>query len=280
VHGSLPSPDGIKVLSDFPPIFSPRQARNTQMQVAIPDTADRTPKLRLHPRRDSRPMNEKDYQCCQALKRVSTFATNHAAAFPAGSQAAAGFARVGPLLAEIGDDDLTAGVPASPATGSKAARFDEVWEDLKAIAATARTIALDEPGFAAGFLLGESTQQAILATAEDFLEKLATPATVAKFVAYDLPADFVTDLQDDLAAIDGDADDQAEDRQDATGDTARIRALVREGRDLLKRLDTSVRNRFRNDPEVLAEWRTAARIHRAPRATPAEPPTPAPAPAG
>jgi hypothetical protein len=199
--------------------------------------------------------------------------------FPAGGPAATGFARIDPLLAEVGDDDLELGVPASPATGAKAALFDEVWDDLKAIAATARTIALDEPGFAAGFLLGASTQQAILATAEDILEKLATPATAAKFVAYDLPATFVADLQADLAGEeDEQADDkQADDKQDATGDTARIRALVREGRDLLKRLDTSVRNRFRHDPEVLAEWRTAARIHRAARKSATEAPAPAPA---
>ena len=44
------------------------------MQVAIPDIADKTPKLRLHPLRDSPPMNEKDYQCCQALKRVFSWA--------------------------------------------------------------------------------------------------------------------------------------------------------------------------------------------------------------
>ena len=219
-------------------------------------------------------MNEKDHQVCQALKRVTTFASHHAAEFPTGGQAATGFSRVESLLAEIGDDDLKPGVPASAATGAKAARFDEVWDDLKAIAATARTIALDEPGFAARFPLGEFSQQAILATAEDFLAQLADPATAAKFVAYDLPASFVTDLQTDLAAIASEADAQAGDRQSSTGGTARHRGLVAEGRTLLKRLDTSVRNRFRDQPEILAEWRTAARVHRPARGTAPETPAP------
>ena len=54
----------------------------------------------------------------------------------------------------------------------------------------------------------------------------------------------------------------------------RHRGLIAEGRTLLKRLDTSVRNRFRDQPEVLAEWRTAARVHRTTRGTAPETPAP------
>ena len=66
-------------------------------------------------------------------------------------------------------------------------------------------------------------------------------------------------------AICGKGGEQDEDKQDSTAGTARIRALIKEGRELLKALATSVTNRFRRDPEVLAKWHTASHIQRAPR---------------
>ena len=65
-----------------------------------------------------------------------------------------------------------------------------------------------------------------------------------------------------IAAIDGKKSEQTDDRIEDIGDNARNRALVKEARDLIKSLSTSVKNRFRRDPEILAEWATASRIHR------------------
>lgn len=221
-------------------------------------------------------MNDKDNAVYQALGRVERFGTTHAATFPAGSIAAGEFARVSQLIAEIGPEDSNPGVPASPATGARNHLFAEVWEDLKAIAATARTIARKEPGFAAAFTLWEETHRNILATAEDFLKNLQDPATVAKFVDYLLPADFVTDLQADLAAINHKGDEQTDDKLEDVGDTARTALLIKEGRGLIGSLNTSVRNRFRRDNEVLAEWRSASRIHRTARPAAENIPPPAP----
>ena len=223
-------------------------------------------------------MNIKDYAVYQALEGASTFAATYAGSFPAGSEGAKDFARVDPLLVKIGKPDLNPGVPASPATGGKAALIAEVREDLVAIAGTADTIALKEPGFAASFRLGANTQRDTLADAATFLENLEDPAAAAKFIAYALDPGFVQHLKDDLAAIGGKVGEQDEDQQEATGDTARIRALIKEARELLKALGTSVTNRFRRDPEVLAKWHTASHIQRAPRPA-ATPPAPVPDPA-
>ncbi len=46
------------------------------------------------------------------------------------------------------------------------------------------------------------------------------------------------------------------------GDTARTRELIQAARKAIGSLNTSVRNRFRQEPDILAEWRTASRIHR------------------
>lgn len=228
-------------------------------------------------------MNIKDYAVYQALEGASTFGAIYAASFPAGSAGASNFAMIDPLLAKIGKPQLTPGVPASSATGGKSALIAEVREDLIAIAATADTIALKEPGFSASFQLGANTQRDTLADAKTFLANLTDTAIVQKFIAYSIDPDFVQDLTDDLAAIDGKKDEQLEDKQESTGDTARIRALIKEGRELLKSLGTSVTNRFRRDPEVLAKWKTASHIARSPRkreeepTTPPAPPAPSPA---
>ena len=226
-------------------------------------------------------MNNKDHAVYRALEGAATFGDSHAATFPAGSQGATDFSRLKPLLQEIGKPQLTPGVPASPATGGKAALIDEVREDLIAIAGTAETIARKEPGFDASFQLGANTQRDTLADAKTFLKNLEDNAVVAKFIAYAMALDFVQDLIDDLAAIDGKKDEQLEDKQDSTGETARTRALIQEGRALLKSLNTSVTNRFRRDPEILAKWQTASHIERSPRKsddtgniTPPTPPTP------
>ena len=61
------------------------------------------------------------------------------------------------------------------------------------------------------------------------------------------------------------------------GDTVRTRGLIAEAREVIGSLNTSVRNRFRRDPDILAEWRTASRIHRTGGPGPDEP-TPPPVP--
>lgn len=221
-------------------------------------------------------MNDKDNAVIETLGRITRFAVSHLAAFPAGSIATTDFARSAAIAAELIPSDSKPGTPASPATGARNHLFDEVWEDLLAIAETARSIARKEPGFAADFRLGDDTHREIIATATEFLEKLQVPATATKFIAYSMPADFVTDLQTDLAAIDDKKSEQTDDRIEDIGDNAHNRTLVKEARDLIKSLSTSVKNRFRRDSEILAQWATASRIHRTGGSGPEVTPPPAP----
>lgn len=224
-------------------------------------------------------MTDPEINVYQALKRAETFILPHASAFTAGSEAAKDIARVTPLLTEIGPPKQTPGIRASPATEAKAHLFEEARSDLEAIAGTATTIAKKQPGFAAPYLLGDDTQRQILADAERILKELESPATVAKFISYAMDPGFVADLKADLALIGGKGSEQEEDQIDSVGETARVRLLITEARALLKSLDTSVKNKFRRDPEILAEWATASHIHRTPRGTkPGDTPEPPPAP--
>ncbi len=98
-----------------------------------------------------------------------------------------------------------------------------------------------------------SAQREILAAAEDFLLKLADAATFAKFQAYSIDATFVTELQADVALITGKKGQQTDDRIGDSGGTAETAGQIRKARQLIKALNTSVRNKFRNDPVVLAK---------------------------
>ncbi len=213
-------------------------------------------------------MTDPQFNVHQALQRVETFRATHAAAFPAGSEGAKNFARVAPLLAEIGQPKQQPGVPASPATAAKADLFAEVRDDLEAIAATARTIAKKEVGFATPYRLGDDSQREILADADRILTELAKPGVKEKFIAYSMDGDFLADLKADLALIGEKSGLQEEHQISSAGGTARVAELVKEARALIGSLDTSVKNLFRRDTETLAQWHTAAHIRRSPRPMP------------
>jgi hypothetical protein len=138
----------------------------------------------------------------------------------------------------------------------------------------ARRIGKKEPGFEVDYRLGEDTQREVIATAEAFLLLLDTP-TAAKFIAYSMPATFVADLQADVSTITGKKGEQIDDRTGDAGETALTRTQVKQARELIADLNVSVRNKFRTNPTILAEWSTASRIHRTGRSKPDDtPPVP------
>jgi len=219
-------------------------------------------------------MNDKDHAVYEALLRVNRFGADHATAFAPASNAGADFLAAAALEADIKVDDFEPGIVASDATVSKNTLIEEVWEDLKAISATARRIGKKEPGFEVDYRLGEDTQREVIATAEAFLLLLDTP-TAAKFIAYSMPATFVADLQADVSTITGKKGEQIDDRTGDAGETALTRTQVKQARELIADLNVSVRNKFRTNPTILAEWSTASRIHRTGRSKPDDtPPVP------
>jgi hypothetical protein len=81
---------------------------------------------------------------------------------------------------------------------------------------------------------GYNTTMEVAFPGTRFLGHLADPAPVSQFFGYALPTNFVSELQNDLIGSH----------------------------------NTFVRHRFRNAPEILAEWRIVARIHRTTRGHP------------
>jgi hypothetical protein len=199
-----------------------------------------------------------------ALGRIAVFGTLHPSDFAAGTKSA-------DLLAQIrtAEAEATAGAAGQESGGgamragtrSKAELFDELYEDLRAINRTAKAIAVDEPGLEQKFRMPRSPSYPLtLATARAFLAD-ATPLS-AKFIEYEMPADFLADLAADIAAFDEAEDDQDAGLTSRVGATRSVAEAIMAGMGALRRLDPLMRNKYRNDPVKLAEWFTASRVER------------------
>lgn len=213
-------------------------------------------------------MNDRQYAQYESFVRILAFANDHSADFAAtapGGLAIAELTRVTTALRP-----MTVGQPgisASPGTAAKEDLVEALREDLKDIARTARAIeagAPSDPGFATDYALpGDSSQRSLIAHARQVLALVqGNAALIARFTAYELPADFVTDLEADLIAFDAATDTQADDRITSVEDTATARRLLGEGRAAVVQLNASVLNKYRRQPELLAAWRTASRVDR------------------
>jgi hypothetical protein len=227
-------------------------------------------------------MNDRQYAQYESFVRILAFTAGHSADFPAtspGGRAITDLTRITTALRP-----LTIGQPgisASPGTEAKEDLVDALREDLKDIARTARAIEAGsppQPGFATPYPLPrDGTQRSLIAHARSVLALVkGNAALIARFTAYELPADFVTDLEADLAAFDAATDSQADDRISGVEDTATARKLLREGRAAVVQLNASVRNKYRRRPELLAAWRTASRVDRPDAPPPAPPIAPTP----
>ncbi|MEO5716400.1 MAG: hypothetical protein ABIT37_23175 [Luteolibacter sp.] len=164
-----------------------------------------------------------------------------------------------------GTDQSSSGGAARGGTQTKADFYDELYEDLQALNRTAKAIAADEvPGLDEKFRMPRSpSYKAVLTAARAFL-KDATPLK-AEFIEYELPADFLEDLEDDIEAFEKAEDDQGDGRTQQVGATRSIAEAVAAGAAALRKLDALMRNKYRASPARLAEWLTASHTERAPR---------------
>ena len=208
-------------------------------------------------------MNDREARRHDMFGRVQTFGKANAADFAAGSKAAGHFARLAQIVADL---DVEKARQNGGSATAKEVLFDSLRLDLQSIARTARAIDAGEPGFADRFRNPATpTQQALLTAADAFARELADPAIVAKFVAYELPADFVADLADDIAAIrSADADMQSDD-QTGVASTAAVGRLIREGMAEVMQLDAIMNNKYARNPDRMRAWDSASHVDRAPR---------------
>ncbi|HEX8161741.1 MAG TPA: hypothetical protein VF538_07710 [Pyrinomonadaceae bacterium] len=212
-------------------------------------------------------MKDSETRRLETFIRVRQFGVAHAQTFPANS-------RGGELITEISTViSLMEGFTSAQDSGKRGAMEgtalvavarEELREDLEAVRRTARAMSLTTPGLEEKFRLPRKTRdQELLAAARSFAADAAP--LKAEFIRRGLPADFVEDLSADADAFAAAIENQAQRSGERVAATAAVDAAIERGADAVKELDAVVRNVFRDDAGVLAEWTSASHTERASR---------------
>lgn len=97
-----------------------------------------------------------------------------------------------------------------------------------------------------------------------------------EFVAHEMPNDFIDELTADIVDLEDAIAGQDGAVESHVHAGAAIDETIEDGVELVRKLDGLVRNKYVNDPALLAEWLTASHTERAPRRQPPAPPPPPP----
>jgi hypothetical protein len=225
-------------------------------------------------------MNDNERRTYGMFVRAQQFFSTHDADFATGSLGKQLIAELGATINEI-DQHTTTQASSDGSyrqgTTSRSEARAALYDDLEAINRTAETMD-GEPGLDEKFSLpARGNDQNCLSAARAFLAD-ALPLK-AQFIAHELPATFLEDLQEDIQAMEEAINDQAGGRANRVNAGAAIDDAIEKGRVITRKLDALVSNKYRNAPATLAEWASVSHIERAPRRR-SGPSVPTPGPTG
>lgn len=212
-------------------------------------------------------MNDNENRRYQTFLRVQDFGEAREADFAANSLGKQYFTTLANIITELADHSASKasgfGLSRQGTTTRRQAR-DELMEDLRAISRTARVMSDDMPGLEEKFRLprGRISDQNLLALARAFAIDAAPLA--AQFIAHELRADFLADLAADIAALDEAISRQSSGVGDHVAANAAIDDAIDRGIEIVRKLDAIMKNKYANNPAVLAEWLSASHTERAP----------------
>jgi hypothetical protein len=151
-------------------------------------------------------------------------------------------------------------------TRTKAAIYDSLDARARAIAGTALILKKKIPNFDNRFTLERdrlSYTDLIQRTKAMYAD---SEANEQAFTDYGLDETFRADLKADYTALESGTQRQADAKTESVGDTAQIDDVCDQILDVRDTLNRMLKNVYRNNPEKLAEWKSAAHIEtRAPR---------------
>ena len=210
-------------------------------------------------------MNDRETARYDMFGRVQTFGTDNAADFAIGGKALGHFANITQIIRDL---DLAKAGQIGGGVTAKSVLLDALRLDVQNIRRTAVAIDQDEPGFADHFPSPASgSQQDLLIAADAYLVELAKAGVAAKFIANELPADFVQDLADDRAAIDSAKDDVESDDNDGVKSTGAVDRLIKAGMKEVNYLNAIMYNKYSRSGDKLIAWKSASHIERTPKRT-------------
>ena len=161
-------------------------------------------------------------------------------------------------------------------TRSKVARAEDIENDIRLVAQTARMIEKKFPDWQNTFVLprGSLTYEQVIQYAESFTA--GAPPHRAKFAQYALNDAFFTGISAKIAGFNSVAHEQADGKRTGVGANAEAEAAIKATLDTRRELDRLIKNHYRDNPQKLAEWLTASHIKRR-QASDDEPPESPPA---
>jgi hypothetical protein len=200
--------------------------------------------------------------------RVRGFCETHLHLFLPTSMFAQLFAQLNQVIAEVTAHATAqaAGKNASAqGTSRRAAAREALLEDLETISQTARAMAFRRPEISEKFRLprGKINDQILLSTARSFGAN-ASPVK-DDFISFELPSNFLEDLQADINNFEQAVAEQNQAKETSVAANAALDPVIERGLDIVRQLDAIVRNKFRDDPAILAAWASASHVERSPR---------------
>lgn len=226
-------------------------------------------------------MNDHENRRLQMFARARDFGVAHSRDFSDDSIGKALFTTLTTTISEIENlaaSEVSGKGQARQSTITRSLAREVLREDLEAISRTADAMAKDLPGLDGKFVLPPFNDQLLLNAARAFVAD-ASPLR-AQFVAHELAADFLDNLNADIEAMETAISKQAGGVGDHVEAGANIDDAIGRGFDTVRKLDVIVQNKYTHDPGALAEWASASHTERAPQSKPTAPPPPSPPSAG
>ena len=212
-------------------------------------------------------MNDNENRRRQTFARVHEFFASHTNDFALNSLGRTLSTNLTTIITEL---DGHASAEASgigserQGTSTRAQARRALREDLEAISRTARAMAGEVSGIDDKFRMPAAGNDQRLLTAARAFATDAAPLS-AQFIAHELPADFLADLNADIVALETAIDNQSSGTGDHVAASAAIDDAIDRGVDTVRKLDAIVKNKYTNNSAVLAEWISASHTERAPR---------------
>jgi len=228
-------------------------------------------------------MNDKTNRIHQTFIRMRDFGRDHASEFAADGLGKKAFTELDGIIAEL--EKHTAAQASGfgrkrHGTITRAESREELRDLVSAVSRTAEVLA-EVPGVEGNFdLPAANSDRALLTCARAFAADLAPFAT--QFEAQELPG-LVANLNLKIDALEAAIEQQASGTSDHVESGAAVEDTTERGLNLRRTLDVVVRNKYEDDPAIMAKWVSARHIERAavkkqepPTAAPTVTPTPAP----
>jgi hypothetical protein len=212
-------------------------------------------------------MEDSQNRKLDTFNRVRGFGTRYASDFAPTSTVKQWFTSLAEIIDELtthASTKVSGGGKAKEGTSTRAVGRAALRETMELIARAARAMSDDVPGLDDKFRMPRgSNDQNLLAVARAFAED-ASPLS-AEFIKHEFPADFLTDLRSEIADLEGAISHQSDGVGSRISAGAAIDETVERGVAIVKKLDSAIRTRYRDNPAVLAEWTSASHTERGPK---------------